>query len=145
MVVAARQEATPDNPSEQVKLAVTLLLFQLAALGAGESVVVTAGGVLSILRLRELLAVFPALSVAVPEIVCFAPSVLTVVAAGQVATPDRLSEQVKDTVTLLLFQPAAFAAGLAVALIVGAVLSILTVSVALALFPALSVAVRFTT
>ena len=145
MVVAAGQEATPDNPSEQVKLAVTLLLFQTAPLGAGESAVVIAGGVLSILRLRDVPAVFPALSVAVPEILCFAPSVLTVVAAGQAATPDRPSEQVNATVTLLLFQPAALAAGVAVELMVGAVLSILTVSVALAVFPALSVAVPFTT
>jgi len=36
-----------------------------------------------------------------------APSVLTGIDAGQVATPEPASEQVKLTTTLLLFQPAA--------------------------------------
>lgn len=64
---------------------------------------------------------------------------------GQVATPDRASEHVYVTVTLVLFQPAAFGAGVAVELMVGAVLSIFTVSLAVAVFPATSVAVPFTT
>ena len=56
-------------------------------------------------------AVFPALSLAFPEIVCFAPSVATVWGEGQPATPDVASEHVKVTVTLELFQPFAFAGG----------------------------------
>jgi hypothetical protein len=56
-------------------------------------------------------AVFPALSLADPEIACFAPSVVTVWGGGQLATPDVASEQVKVTVTLELFQPFAFGGG----------------------------------
>lgn len=48
------------------------------------------------------------------------------------------------TVTLELFQPAALAAGLAAEVMVGTVVSMFTVSVAVALFPALSVPVPFT-
>lgn len=68
-LVAAGHEATPDKLSVQLKVAFTLVLFHPAAFGAGESVVVIVGGVLSMLSVRELVAVFPALSTAVPEMV----------------------------------------------------------------------------
>jgi hypothetical protein len=70
-----------------------------------------------------------------------APSALTVTGGGQVATPDKESAHEKVTVTLELFQPLEFASGEALAVIVGAVLSIFTVMLVLAVFPALSVAV----
>jgi len=66
--------------SEQLKLIVTLVLFHPAALGAGTGVAVMVGGVLSILRTTAALAEFPALSVAVPEMLWLAPSELTTVA-----------------------------------------------------------------
>ncbi len=70
-------------------------------------------------------AVFPALSTAVPRTNWFCPSVVTVVfpvppaAPSQVAMPEAVelleafggSPQVKLTVTSLLFQPLAFAGG----------------------------------
>jgi hypothetical protein len=70
-----------------------------------------------------------------------APSALTATGDGQVATPDKESAHEKVTVTLELFQPLEFAPGEALAVIVGAVLSIFTVMLVLAVFPALSVAV----
>lgn len=68
---------------------------------------------------------------------------LTMSLGGQRAMPDKASAQVNDTVTLVLFQPAGLGAGAAVVLMVGAVLSILTVSVAV--LPATSLAVPCTT
>ena len=53
----------------------------------------------------EVAVVFPAPSTAVPVIVWFAPSVLTVTGAGQLAIPLVRSEQVKLTTTSALYQP----------------------------------------
>ena len=68
-------------------------------------------------------AVFPALSVAMPEITWLAPSPLTIVGAGQVAIPEPVSAQTNFTVTFVLFQPFALARGVATAVIVGGVVS----------------------
>ncbi len=58
------------------------------------------------------------------------------------ARPERVSAQVKLTVTSVLFQPFALAAGVRLPLIVGGVLSIFTArEVNVAVFPALSVTV----
>src|SRR5438067_1789906 len=85
-------------------------------------------------------AVLPALSLAVPVTDCAAPSLLRVVGPAQLATAESASAQVKLTVTSLLFQPAAFAAGEAAPVIVGGVLSMLMpLTVAEAVFPAVSV------
>src|SRR5579859_1501076 len=62
------QVATPESVSAQVKLTVTLVLFQPNDVGWGVSVAVIEGGVLSILSVTAVLALLPALSVAVPEI-----------------------------------------------------------------------------
>jgi hypothetical protein len=59
---------------------------------------------------------------------------------GQLASPERESEQVKVTVTLEMFHPAAFGAGDADAVMVGGVLSRLTVTEAAEVLPALSTA-----
>jgi hypothetical protein len=92
-------------------------------------------------------ALLPALSVTVIVPVTALPSVVrsSGVAVGLVeATPERPSEVVNGTETSVLFQPAAFAAGVAAPNVsVGAVLSMLMLlAVAVALtFPALSVQV----
>src|SRR5690349_15647565 len=60
---------------------------------------------------------------------------------GHDATPERLSAQVNATLTLVLFHPAAFGTGVAPAVMVGDVLSMLMLTLADAVFPALSTAV----
>ncbi len=70
--------------------------------------------------------VFPATSIAVPLNDWFAPGVVTGMAAGQVATPDSASTQVKLTITAPLAGIVTIpftAAGVTVAVIVGGVLS----------------------
>ena len=71
------QVATPERESEQVKVTLALELFQPAELAAGDADALIVGGVLSISIVMDVLAVLPALSVAVPEIVV-EPSVVTV-------------------------------------------------------------------
>src|SRR5271163_1427816 len=107
--------------------------------GAGVTAAVMVGGVLSRFTMTFAVAVFPALSVAVPLTVWLAASVETVMGAGQVAMPEPESEQVNVTVTLELFQPLALGAGAATAVMAGGVLSIFTDKVAEAVLPALSV------
>src|SRR5205807_779504 len=85
-------------------------------------------------------AALPAMSVAWALIFCADPSVETVTGEGQIAMPDKLSEQKKLTITSVLFHPAALGAGAGLALITGGVPSRLTVADALAVFPAWSVA-----
>src|SRR3954453_523204 len=68
-------------------------------------------------------AALPALSVAVPEAVWFAPSPVMMMSLGQDFTPERASEQVKWIVTEPLYQPFLFADGEVDAAIVGAPVS----------------------
>ncbi len=63
----------------------------------------------------------PALSVQVPLADCPAPSLVRRAADVQVSIPDNPSVPVKVTVTFVLFQPSAFAAGDGEADAVGAV------------------------
>ena len=139
--IGAGQEAIPDKESEQAKVTVTCPLFQPAALAAGDADAVMVGEDLSIFNVTLAEAELPALSVAVPEMVWFSPSAVTVIGAGQEAMPERVSEQVKVTVTGPLFQPLALAAGEAEAVMVGEDLSMLRLALAEAELPALSVAV----
>ena len=111
--------ATPDKESEQEKLTVTLVLFQPAESGAGETPAVMTGGVLSMLTCTLSELVTPALFVAVPGITWFAPSAVTVTGDGQLLTPTLASLHANVTVTLELFQPLALGAGLRVAVIAG--------------------------
>ena len=85
------------------------------------------GAVLSMLTKTVAFAVLPALSTAVPTTGCFAASFETVTGAGHDRIPDSESEHVKLTVTFVLFQPFAFAAGDAVAVIAGGVGSVVEV------------------
>ena len=66
------------------------------------------------------------------------------IGAGQEATPERESEQVKVTVTGPLFQPLALGAGEVAAVIVGEDVSMFSVTLAEAELPALLVAVPAT-
>src|SRR6476619_96465 len=87
-------------------------------------------------------AVWPALSVTLAEADRSLPSPLTTELAGQSTTPDRLSAQVQWTVTAPEYQPLAFGVPTTSPVIVGAVLSTLTIWVVTeSLLPAASVAV----
>jgi hypothetical protein len=124
-VAGAVHVAIPDSVgwSWQLKVTVTAALFQPKLFAGGTALAAMVGGVLSRLMLIDVEAEFPARSVAVPLITWFAPSVLTVTDGGQDATPEVLSEQVKVTTTLELFQPKLSAAGAAEADITGGSLS----------------------
>lgn len=135
----------PEPESAQVKFTVTFELFHPLALGAGEATAVIVGGVLSIFTERVAAEVLPALSMTDP-VTGVVPSAVTVTAAGQVpARPESASEQVKVTVTFELFQPLAFGAGDCSAVMIEGVLSRLIVTLVVAVFPAVSVAVPETT
>src|SRR5262249_26828864 len=109
--------ATPESESVTVPVTVTLDPLTVAPL-TGE-LTVTTGGVLSTFKVTVANAVLPARSTAVPVMTCPEPSVVTTIGAVQLATPDVASSHVKLTVTLVLFQEAALAAGDAVAVMVG--------------------------
>src|SRR2546428_10001750 len=81
------------------------------------------GGVLSRFTVTDAVAVFPALSTAVPFTTWFAPSVVTATGDGQTAIPLVLSAHVKLTVALELFHPAGFGDGLRVPAMIGGSLS----------------------
>jgi len=130
---------TPDNESDTLPVTVIADVETVAPFPG--DVTLSTGGVLSMLNVTDADAVFPATSVAVPGICWLEPSVDTVTGDGQLATPDSASLHAKVTVTLELFQPLAFGGGEGVAVIVGGVLSMLNLTLALAVLPALSVAV----
>src|SRR5579864_5491821 len=140
IVCGAGHTAMPEFASLQVNVTVGFVLFHPASLGAGEMVAVITGGVLSILTGNDAVATFPATSTAVPEIVCLAPSPLTVDADAQVAIPESESPQLNETVTSVLFQPAALGCGEATGWMLGGVLSKLIVTDVLVALPALSFA-----
>src|SRR5213593_795441 len=136
----------PERESEQFHVTVTLVLFQPKAFAAGKRVANDITGlVLSMLIPPTVsgLAVLPALSVQAPVLVkdCPAPSPLRVPPPMALAPmPERVSAQLKKTDTSVLFQPFAFATGLRLPSITGAVVSMLmppTVAET-ATFPALS-------
>lgn len=134
--------ATPESESMAFTVATcTIFPFggQSEQPGAGNPEIT--GGVLSMLTTAvagEL--ILPALSVQVPETDCAAPSVVNRIGDVQKSIPERASVPVKDTVTLVLFQPLAFGRGEIVAVAVGGVLSIITVKVfGVSWLPALSV------
>jgi hypothetical protein len=132
------------------KLTVTLALFHPAPFGAGVTTAVGAfGAVLSILTVTLVEAlVLPAVSMQVPLTTVPAVSVVRDVLVEQVtaslcvASGPASPLLVQLTVTLVLFQPAPFAAGLTEALgAFGAVLSILIVNEPVVVLPATSVSV----
>jgi hypothetical protein len=135
-------EATPEEASLTEPLTASELLETVAPLAGDE--IESAGGTLSTLTNAEVSLEFPALSTAVP-FTWLTPCAVTVTGEGHTATPDSESLQLKLTVTLLLFQPEELGAGLATALIIGGVKSRFTVTLVLAVRPAVSTAVPLTT
>src|SRR5690348_2895099 len=105
------------------------LLYQPAALAVPMTVAAMLGAVRSMLMpVTVAVELFPARSVAVPLADWLVPSPLRVCCSGQVLMPERASAQVNVTVTVWLAHPCPFK-GAAIALIVGLVESMLTVTV----------------
>ena len=128
-VWAAAQFATPERLSAQMNITVTFPLFQPLPFAAGVRLAMIVGAVLSMLTVAGSACLLPALSSAVPVTSWPWPSVVTVCGAVQLLMPASASAQVNVTVTSPLFQPAPFASGDCVCLIVGAVLSMETCTV----------------
>ena len=105
------------------------MLFHPNAFGAGETAGVIEGGVLSSFTVTEVVAVFPAPSVAVPLTTWFDPSVETETGIVQEAMPEVASWHVNVTVTLAWFQPSALGCGETSAVIVGGTLSTPTIKI----------------
>src|SRR5207249_3354565 len=114
----------PFGPSAQFHVTVMSVVFQPAALGAGDCVGLATGGVLSSLTVWDALPRLPALSLQVAVRVC-TPSPLEVLLVVQLAasTPAAASVQFQVTVTSLVFQPAALAWGDRLGLAAGGVVS----------------------
>src|SRR5215204_3960652 len=115
----------PDEESEQVNDAVTSVLFQPFVFAAGVREPVIVGAPLSSLTVTEPFPTFPSLSVAVavfamPGVFCCCESAAGV---GPDATPDPPSVADQAMLTLLLFHPAALAAGETAAVKTGPALS----------------------
>ena len=141
---AGLSPARPERASSADQVCVTSVLYQPFAFGLVVGAALRFGAVLSTLMpLTEVLALLPALSVAVPSTVWSAPSARCC-GPVTVSMPDRPSVPSKETVTSSLYQPAALAARSGAPVMVGAVLSMLTVAVPVTLLPALSVAVPVT-
>src|SRR5438876_6930976 len=145
---------TPPASPFSLNVTVTSVLFQPATLAAGAFAGVGAlGGVLSIFMpmMVDGSAALPATSTQLPVLLteAFSTSAVKVCPATVfVSRPDctaPASAQVKFTVTSVLFQPLPLAAGVRPPVITGLVLSIFTVTLAIALvLPALSVHVPLT-
>jgi hypothetical protein len=134
------QVATPESESEQVNVTVTGVVFHIPD-GLGETDALIVGGVLSKLTEAHACAESPTRSTAVPQIDCSRPSVETSTGCGQLARGDVPGTQLKLTVTSELFQPST-GVGVMTGTIVGGIGgSRSTVTVFVAEFPALSVAV----
>jgi len=111
-VLGEGQVRTPDSASEQVKVTTALVALMIPfAPGAGETEALMSGGVRSMFTVAVAFELLPSLSVAVPEADCPAPSWVNVLAGLQAVTPERASEQLKLTVTFVLFQPELVGAG----------------------------------
>jgi len=107
----------PDSESDTVPLIVTLPADTVAP-SCGE-VTAIAGRVLSMFSVTLTCPVFPLASRAVPVATWPIPSVVTTIGAGQLWTGALAAVQVKDTVAVQLFQPAALGAGQTEAVIAG--------------------------
>src|SRR6266849_4190689 len=141
---AAVLELTPAKLSAIVPDIVTVAIFPFGGQRiAGLAEAIITGAVLSMLiPLTVDVAELPATSMQVPLTDCPAPSAERTVGAGGLlgAKPERVSAHAKLIVTLVLFQPLAFAAGERAPVIIGDVLSSLMVTVfAVSMLPALSV------
>src|SRR5436190_1362661 len=139
---AGAEPSSPDSASAAVQCTVTSLLYQPVPFEDVVGEPDRLGATLSMLIPPTVaVAVLSALSAAVPVTDWFAALALSVVGPLHVFTPDGLSEQLKPTVTSVLFQPLTFAAGLRVPVMPGADLSSFTVTEPVPLLPSRSVAV----
>jgi hypothetical protein len=139
---AGAEPARPERASAAVQWIVTLPLYQPAPFGLVVGAPERVGATLSILIGETVAeALRSALLTAVPVTDWLAALEETVVGPEQDLIPDIGSEQVKETVTSLLFQPLPFAAGLRAPVIVGADLSSFTVTEPFPTLPSRSVAV----
>src|SRR5215831_484278 len=93
------------------------------ASGAGDTLTLIAGTDLSMLSVTEAVLVLPARSDAVPVTTCPRPSVFTCCGGVQLARPVCASAHANCTWTSVLFQPAALGGGVALAVMVGGVVS----------------------
>src|SRR5262249_24478960 len=132
------QLATPDSASSQAKPTCTSVRFQPLAFGGGATRGRITGGVLSRLTFVPALALLPARSTTVPTRGWEAPAWVSTKEAGQEATPERASAQLKATETSVLFQPAALGGGVVDIASTGGVLSMFSRSAGVARLPALS-------
>src|SRR5262249_7975331 len=145
IVLSTGSATTPDNASAAVQWMVTSPLYQPAAFDAVVGAPLSDGAVSSTLMPLSLtLAVLPAASATVRLTLWLAPSP-NVCVPGQISIPDGVipaagdgSLQVKLRTTSALYQPFALGARSRATLIVGAVLSVLTVGGSVARLPALS-------
>src|SRR4051812_28555908 len=100
----------PESPSEQVKLTVTLVLFQPAAFGGGTWLPTTIGATLSVFTTSVPPPTLPTASRA--DDVFSRPAVfvvrLSVAGVGPLTTPDPASVAVHVIKTSVLFQPLLF-------------------------------------
>src|SRR6266545_2548876 len=141
VLLSGQPTSMPESASEHAQATVTSPAYQPAALAPVVGAPLRTGATLSMLTGPTVaLAVLSALSVAAPTRDWSAPSSVRVVVPGQLLMLDSSSAQVKLTVTAVLFQPLAFAAGLRTPAIVGAFLSSLTVAEPPAVLPSRSVA-----
>jgi hypothetical protein len=135
---------TGGTPPVHANVTVTGELFQLAAFGAGVALAVTVSAAGCTLNVTLVEAVFPARSVADPLNVWFAPTVVTLMVAGQLAVPERASVHRNATVAGAVTTPLT-GAGVMFVVIPGLVLSIFSVTETDALLLLASVAVADTT
>ncbi len=145
LTVCAAGHVTGGAPPVHTNVTVTGELFHPAAFGAGATDATTCNGGNG-WRLNWILvvAVFPAMSVALPLKVC-RPAAVTVIGGGQTAIPDKLSLQVNVTVAeIALTIPFASGAGETEAETIGGVLSRLIETLVLAVWAAASVTVPLT-
>ncbi len=110
-VTGPEHDFTPERASVQAKLTVTSVLFQPLPLAAGMRLPVTDGLVRSMLMSSTVvLSLLPLLSVTWPVTLWPAPSAITVTGLWQFRG-GKPPSQVKVTLTAVLFQPSALAAG----------------------------------
>src|SRR4051794_14443818 len=143
VLFAGQPPSIPERSSEQVQCTVTSPLYQPVPFGPVVAAPVSTGAVLSTLMpVTVYEAVLPAASETSPEADWSVPSP-RVTGLAHDFTPERLawSSQVKVTVTSPLYQSLRLAARSADPLIVGSLLSMLTVAGSVAELPALSSAV----
>jgi hypothetical protein len=131
--------STPERSSDAVQWIATSPLYQPFAFGSVVAVPARSGGVRSMLiPPTVVVAVLSAVSFA-PRVTDWpAPSLVSVTSSGQTATFESASSHLKWTVTSLLYQPFALAGVVGAPLMVGGVLSSLTVIESVPVLPATS-------